>query len=41
MTKEIQENNSGKGKFFNDLEKNAQYVTDASNTLDTLKLINS
>jgi transcription elongation GreA/GreB family factor len=32
---------SGNGKLFNDLEKNAQYLSDASKMLDTLKLINT
>lgn len=31
---------SGNGKLFNDLEKNAQHLSDANKTLDTLKLIN-
>ncbi|MFC5195115.1 transcription elongation factor [Bizionia hallyeonensis] len=34
------EDDSGNGKLFNDLEKNAQHLTDATKTLDTLKLIN-
>jgi len=32
---------SGNGKLFNDLEKNAQYLSDASRMLDSLKLINA
>ncbi|MFL0352566.1 GreA/GreB family elongation factor [Xanthomarina sp. GH4-25] len=32
---------SGNGKLFNDLELHAQYLSDASKMLDTLKLINS
>ncbi|MFT7052203.1 MAG: transcription elongation GreA/GreB family factor [Psychroserpens sp.] len=36
-----EENDSGNGKLFNDLEKNAQYLSDASKMLDTLKTINS
>jgi len=32
---------SGNGKLFNDLELNAQYLSDANKMLDTLKLINS
>lgn len=32
---------SGNGKLFNDLELNAQYLSDATKMLDTLKLINS
>ena len=35
-----EDDDSGNGKLFNDLEKNAQYLNDASKTLDTLKLIN-
>ncbi|MDG5491605.1 hypothetical protein [Psychroserpens sp. SPM9] len=31
---------SGNGKLFNDLEKNAQYLSDAHRMLDTLKGIN-
>ena len=31
---------SGNGKLFNDLELNAQYLSDANKMLDTLKLIN-
>ncbi|MBP93933.1 MAG: transcription elongation factor [Flavobacteriaceae bacterium] len=34
------EDDSGNGKLFNDLEKNAQHLADATKTLDTLKLIN-
>jgi len=32
---------SGNGKLYNDLELNAQYLSDATKMLDTLKLINS
>ncbi|MCX7549550.1 transcription elongation factor [Xanthomarina sp. F2636L] len=32
---------SGNGKLFNDLELNAQYLSDANKMLDTIKLINS
>lgn len=32
---------SGNGKLFNDLEKNANYLNEANKTLDTLKLINT
>lgn len=32
---------SGNGKLFNDLELNAQYLSDATKMLDTLKLISS
>jgi transcription elongation GreA/GreB family factor len=35
-----EDDDSGNGKLFNDLEKNAQHLNDASKTLDTLKLIN-
>ncbi len=34
------EDDSGNGKLYSDLEKNAQYLSDASKMLDTLKLIN-
>jgi hypothetical protein len=34
------DDDSGNGKLFNDLEKNAQHLTDALKALDTLKLIN-
>ncbi len=34
------DDDSGNGKLFNDLEKNAQHLSDATKTLDTLKLIN-
>ena len=32
---------SGNGKLYNDLELNAQYLSDATKMLDTIKLINS
>ncbi|PNQ73057.1 transcription elongation factor [Hanstruepera neustonica] len=35
-----EDDDSGNGKLFNDLEKNAQHLTEALKTLDTLKLIN-
>lgn len=35
-----EDDDSGHGKLLNDLEKNAQYLTDASKMLDTIKLIN-
>lgn len=35
-----EDDDSGNGKLFNDLEKNAQYLSDANKMLDTLKLIN-
>lgn len=35
-----EDDDSGNGKLFNDLEKNAQYLSDATKMLDTLKLIN-
>ena len=35
-----EDDDSGNGKLFNDLEKNAQYFNDANKMLDTLKLIN-
>lgn len=35
-----EDDDSGQGKLMNDLEKNAQYLTDASKMLDTIKLIN-
>lgn len=35
-----EDDDSGNGKLFNDLEKNAQYLNDANKMLDTLKLIN-
>ncbi len=34
------DDDSGNGKLFNDLEKNAQHLSDANKTLDTLKHIN-
>ncbi|TYB76266.1 GreA/GreB family elongation factor [Bizionia myxarmorum] len=34
------DDDSGNGKLFNDLEKNAQHLSEATKTLDTLKLIN-
>jgi hypothetical protein len=34
------DDDSGNGKLFNDLEKNAQHLTDALKALDTLKRIN-
>ena len=34
------EDDSGNGKLFNDLEKNAQHLSDAMKALDTLKHIN-
>ena len=34
------DDDSGNGKLFNDLEKNAQHLSEAHKTLDTLKLIN-
>ncbi|MGS2726209.1 transcription elongation factor [Psychroserpens sp. BH13MA-6] len=34
-----EDDDSGNGKLFNDLEKNAQYLSDAHNMQDTLKLI--
>ncbi|MBO3098124.1 transcription elongation factor [Gelidibacter pelagius] len=33
------EDDSGNGKLFNDLEKNSQYLTDAQKMLDSLKAI--
>lgn len=33
------EDDSGNGKLYNDLEKNSQYLSDATKMLDTLKLI--
>jgi len=35
------EDDSGNGKLFNDLEKNAQYLSDATKMLDTLSMINA
>nr|WP_321223421.1 hypothetical protein [uncultured Psychroserpens sp.] len=35
-----EEDDSGNGKLYNDLEKNAQYLSDATKMLDLLKLIN-
>ncbi|WP_037349042.1 hypothetical protein [Sediminibacter sp. Hel_I_10] len=35
-----EDDDSGNGKLLNDLEKNAQYLSDAHKMLDTLKLIN-
>ena len=35
-----EDDDSGNGKLFNDLEKNAQYLNDANKMLDILKLIN-
>ncbi|WP_104733742.1 GreA/GreB family elongation factor [Hanstruepera ponticola] len=35
------DDDSGNGKLFNDLEKNANYLSEANKMLDTLKLINS
>ncbi|OMP30725.1 hypothetical protein [Mangrovimonas sp. DI 80] len=34
------EDDSGSGKLFDDLEKNSQHMADASKALETLKLIN-
>ena len=34
------DDDSGNGKLFNDLEKNSQYLTDAQKMLDSLKAIN-
>ena len=34
------EDDSGSGKLFDDLEKNSQHLVDASKALETLKLIN-
>ena len=35
-----EDDDSGHGKLLNDLEKNAQYLSDAYKMLDTIKLIN-
>lgn len=35
-----EDDDSGNGKLLNDLEKNAQYLSDAHKMLETLKLIN-
>ncbi|WMI67309.1 hypothetical protein [Mangrovimonas sp. YM274] len=35
-----EDDDSGSGKLFDDLEKNGQHLADASKALDTLKLIN-
>lgn len=35
-----EDDDSGNGKLYNDLEKNAQHLSEATKTLDTLKLIN-
>ncbi|WP_323788918.1 hypothetical protein [Psychroserpens sp.] len=35
-----EDDDSGNGKLLNDLEKNAQYLSDASKMLDVIKLIN-
>lgn len=35
-----EDDDSGNGKLFNDLEKNAQHLSDANKAFDTLKLIN-